>query len=438
MARQSIQFGGETWVRDGSWWVKAAALEPYGGDPDTAPPEVVEGNRVKYREGMAQKTIEERGGVKSSQKILRQGNISAYGDERGRAIAKQRLDWSREAEAMGADPAMVDFLYFQEGVLLPGGIVADYYTPESNKIRFQDLQGNIIPGTPELEAAARAKHIEVYGEKYGQTQTGGGPNPPAPPTPPGPIGGGGPGPSTPQMPGQSPPPPGGGGTPPTTQPTAAPGSGAAGTPGTTITNSPAASPGSAPVTRPAQPAPPAPPAPPGGSQGRSPYPGVQGLSEQPGLGGSAAPAPASTATGQTSATTPPKPGAGLPGRPSSGPVRPGLGATPGSPAGGGVTPGLGAPAPVSPPGAVAGGGAAGALPPATQPPPQPVPGMRSPYPTGQRRAAAPVRTPYPGVGPAAPPRTISMPAAYSGIPGVNLPQLQPGQPFFDPFTGKFL
>lgn len=425
---------GQEYVRDGSVAFLVSDAEASGWDANNIDPAKAE----SYR-GLKNKLLmQQRGG--SAQKVLRTGAVAEYGDERGRAIAKQRLAWSQEAASMGADPKIQDFLYFQEAVLLPGGIVASY-GPQG--LVYEDLHGNPVQGTPELEQAAKAKHIEVYGEKYGQTQTGGGGYAP-PPTGGGPTGQGT-GPTTPQMPGPTAPPPSGGAT---TQPTD--------TSPTTPTNrpntptAPAPTPTApAPTTRPAQPAPPAPPSP-GGSSGRSPYPGLggggsAGLSEQPGLGGVAAPAPASTTTGNAAATTPPGPGAAQPGRPSTGPVQPGLGAAPGSPAGGGgVTPGLGATPPVSPPGGVAGGGAAGAVPPATQPPPQPVPPApqyqtpRSPYPTGTQAAAPPPRAPYPGVPPTAPPRAIAMPAAFSSLPGVQMPQLQPGQQFFDPFTGKFL
>lgn len=421
MARQSMQFGGKTWVRDGSWWVDAAALAPYGGDPDSAPPDVVEGNRVKYREGLQQKTIEERGGVKSAQKGLRNNLVGEYGDERGKAVAKQRLAWAQEAERMGASPEIQDYLYFQDAVLLPGGIVASY-TGGNGQLSLEDLHGNPVASTPELEQAAKQKHIEVYGEKYGQTQTGGGYQQPS-------SQGGPTGVSTPQMPGQPPPPPVPS-TPPTTQPT---------------TNRPPTAPPGPTETAPAAggtrpPSPPAAPPttrPPAAAPPRSPYPGVggapnpsgaNGLSEQPGLGGSAAPAPSSATTGPANAT-PAAPGGG---QPSTGPATPGLNTGSG---GGGVQAGLGAPAQPPPP-APGQGGAGAAVPPAAPPP------ARSPYPgtmaPPQPQPAGQALSPYPGYHPPAPPtpRTVAMPGTLAQL-GVPLPPVAPGSQFFDPFTGQF-
>ena len=429
MARQTIQFGGKTWVRDGSWWVDAEALAPYGGDPDSAPPDVVEGNRVKYREGVIKQTNESRGNPGGGQKPFRNNLQSEYGKEQGNRIFDQHVAWAREAESMGASPKIVDYLYFQEGVLLPGGLVASY-AGGNGQLVIEDLQGNVVPTTPELEQQARQKHVEVYGDKYGQASGGGYTNP-QPPTSGTPTGGGV-GPTAPQMPPAAPPPP-------ITQPP--------GTAGTSRTP-PAAGSETSPspsTTRP--PSPPAtPPAPtPTPSGGRSPYPGLSqpptgptappttNLSEQPGLGGSAAPAPAAATTGQASATTPPAPGSTPPGR-TSGPVKPGLGA--GS-SGGAVGSGLGAPAQPPP-----GPGGVGAVAPPAAPPParSPYPGVSTqpspPQPAPQPAAQA--LSPYPGMHPATPPtpRTVSLPGTLAQF-GVSLPQVAPGAHFFDPFTGQW-
>lgn len=50
--RQEITLGGRRYIRDGGWWVDAEALGPYNDDPDSAPPEVVEANRMKYAQGL--------------------------------------------------------------------------------------------------------------------------------------------------------------------------------------------------------------------------------------------------------------------------------------------------------------------------------------------------------------------------------------------------
>jgi hypothetical protein len=35
--RQELNIRGKRYIRDGSWWVDADALGPYGDDPDAAP-----------------------------------------------------------------------------------------------------------------------------------------------------------------------------------------------------------------------------------------------------------------------------------------------------------------------------------------------------------------------------------------------------------------
>lgn len=393
--RQEITIKGKRYIRDGSWWVSADALAPYGYDPDAAPPEVVEANRMEYARGLNK---------------FRQSNVAAFNDAnwQGEAQDAGYGDW-RESRRAAMQAYQSDPVRFWQMAANGGG----------GDLTKQPTQDDLDRFSHWLWITNPANQTEVL-----KAFNPGQPSAPPPPTqapPPGPTGSGT-GPTTPQM--QPPPPP-----PPIPSPAPAPGpapsvSGQGGSQGQPSTRPPA---GSNP--------PPAPPDPNGRGPAASPYPGMGGGGGQPGLGGSAAPAPASATTGQASATNPPAPGAAQPGRPS-GPVRPGLNTSPGSPAGGGVQPGLGAPA-QPPPGQ---GGAGAAVPPATPPPARsPYPGVGQPPPPGgqqPQRAMAP--SPYPGMNaPPKPPRTVAVPGTLSQY-NVPMPTLSEGQQMFDPFTGKWI
>lgn len=436
---QTIQMDGETWVLDGNRYVKKSVIDEWrrrGVDllnAENPTPEMIaarDDNSIERSAATNRMHAEKtRGGV--GQKGYRQNLHNEYGKEQGNKVFDQHVAWAREAEAQGADPSMVDFLYFQEGVLLPGGLIADY-TGGDGHLRIQDLQGNIVQATPELEQQAKQKHIEVYGSKYGSTGGGGGTTPP-PTTTGGPTGV-----ATPQM---HPPRPS---SPPNQAP--APGAPTDRNPPTTgqqpgTDTAPAPGQGTTGTRPPSPPAPP--PATTPGSSGRSPYPGMgtprpgnaAGVTEQPGLGGAAAPSPTSATQGQASATTPPAPDA----KTNTGPIKPGLSA---QPTGGGLQPGLAAPAaPAQPPPANPGQGGAGAVAPPAAPPP-----ARSPYPTGaatqQPQQPQPQQaSPYPGYPsqppPQKPPRTVALPGSMMQF-GVQMPTLTEGQHFFDPFSGKFV
>lgn len=426
---QTRQINGETWVLDGNRWVRKSVVDEWArrgidllNDPNpTAEMEAARNdNSMERSAGTVAGFIEKNRPQGKGQKAYRGGLQGEYGKEQGNRIFDQHVAWAREAEQMGASPEMQDFLYFQEGVLLPGGLVADYTTLGNGEggLRVVDLQGNPVPVTPELEQQAKAKHIEVYGSKYGGTQTPTAPPPAAPPPTPAPAS-----PSrvaTPQMPGPTPPP--------VPLQAAAPGATPTGTPAGTTSQ------GQQSGMRPPSPSAP-PPATHPAAGPRSPYPGATAaaqsaprLSEQPGLGGAAAPAPASATQPAASSTTP-----AAPGKPSGSvaPVKPGL-ATAATP----TQPGIGVPAqPPQPPAGTPGQGGAGAATPPAAPPP-----ARSPYPASQPpaqvQAAAPA-APYPGMPPSRPPRTVALPGSLAQY-NVPMPQLAEGQHFFDPFSGKWV
>lgn len=93
--RQELTIRGKRYIRDGSWWVDADALAPYGGDPDAAPPELVERSRMPYAQGLNR---------------ARRLNVAAFNDAnwQGEAQAAGYGDWRelrrKAMQAYQADP----------------------------------------------------------------------------------------------------------------------------------------------------------------------------------------------------------------------------------------------------------------------------------------------------------------------------------------------
>lgn len=170
--KQFVGPGGVTYVRDGSVAFPLEDVLAVNGDFNALDPSTA----ISYQ-GWMNKQVH--GGAGGGMKAFRQNLHGEYGKEEGNRVFQERLRMSKEAEAAGASPELVDFLFFQEAVLLPGGVVASY-GPQG--IVFEDLQGNPVQGSPEMQQLAQAEHQRIYGAaKYG----GGGVNPnPALPTPP--------------------------------------------------------------------------------------------------------------------------------------------------------------------------------------------------------------------------------------------------------------
>lgn len=173
--KQFVGPGGVTYVRDGSVAFPLEDVLAVNGDFNALDPSTA----ISYQ-GWMNKQVH--GGAGGGMKAFRQNLHGEYGRDEGNRVFQERLRMSKEAEAAGASPELQDYLFFQEAVLLPGGVVASYAGGNGDLV-FEDLQGNPVQGTPEMQQLALAEHQRIYGAaKYG----GGGPNPnpslPAPPT----------------------------------------------------------------------------------------------------------------------------------------------------------------------------------------------------------------------------------------------------------------
>ena len=103
--RQELTVGGKTYIMDGGWMVDKEALAPYGYDPDAAPPEVVEANRVERAQ------LRNRAGRMKKQAAWRQNNAYAqqFSQQFGGAPYFAGTQGLRKARELGLNTeALVD------------------------------------------------------------------------------------------------------------------------------------------------------------------------------------------------------------------------------------------------------------------------------------------------------------------------------------------